>query len=575
MELTRTSASQVKDYDGCPRLWFFKNVLRRRPPQTDAQSRGTAIHSALEGYLKVGKVEDQLPAPGVTVEEFKEYVEVIKPHYEARAGTVVGKGLVEHKDEMATYEGGPKFVLIIDHAREVKVAGTVIPQIDDLKTLSDFRYVKTPDELAKDPQMVSYAEWAIRQYEEENEPPPDFVSIRHVYVRTRGKKISTERSRLMPPVEVREQWAKIIEKIRSMQKLAAEVTDPMAVLPNTSHCSAYGGCFFRPDCHGAPPKSIAEAFEKEQRKSEDERSQNMSPQNGQPSLLARLKAQQGGAGAAAPAAAAPTVATELPRVASANGVAQSGAHGGSRLRSVPPPAVAPAPAAQAAPAAPATPATPAAPATGGGRLARLRGGAAAAPVASVAAPEVLPPDAPPRETAAENVPPAEAPKTEGDKPAKGRKRGGRMTIDTSAIDGTAPAAPAPVAPAAPAVPAPETFPSGFETPTVAAVCKLEELYIDCMPIKGGGQHGLAEEILARAGADIVADTPKFDPSLKDNVHDWRMISYTSRGVLAQAIRARLGEIPPVLVISSSLSGSDVLIETLAPIARKVVRALRG
>lgn len=77
---------------------------------------------------------------------------------------------------------------------------------------------------------------------------------------------------------------------------------------------------------------------------------------------------------------------------------------------------------------------------------------------------------------------------------------------------------------------------------------------------------MAEEILALAGADAAKS---------ENVHDWRMISYTARGVLASALRARLAEIPKVLVVTSSLSGADVLIETLTPIARKVVRALRG
>lgn len=60
-----------------------------------------------------------------------------------------------------------------------------------------------------------------------------------------------------------------------------------------------------------------------------------------------------------------------------------------------------------------------------------------------------------------------------------------------------------------------------------------------------------------------------------NVLDYRFISYTAKGALATAIRSLLGEIPPALVIFSSIPGADVMLEILTPYARRVVRATRG
>lgn len=556
MELTHTSASQVKDFEACPRLWFFKSVKKRRPPQTGAQARGTYVHGGLERYLKGEDVTADKSAL-VTPEKLREYIEVLKPIVDrASAGVDVGKSLVEHKDEMPTYDGGPTFVLIVDHARETTVAGKTIPQIDDLKTTSDFRYCKTPDQLAQDVQMISYAQWVLRQYELYSEPMPDFVSVRHVYVRTRGKTVATERQRLMTPDEVRAQWTRVCAMVEAMVQIARTVEDPMDVAPNTAACNNYGGCYFRPDCHGTPAKSLAEAFEQQQQQKQEERGESMSttPNGSGGSLMERLRAKQkqgAAAPATPPAAAAPETTKKINIVLEGGGV-PTGA------------AAAPA-AATAAPAGAAT-----------SRLrARLAGGApvqAAAPVVSTgvgtvapaasvvsSVPNVLPPDAPSRETPVSDVPPAagEAAAAAPEPRKPGRPRKAAATAPAAPAAATATTAAAPAAPAAPAA-QPATYAS--------AVCPLEELYVDCLPVKGSGGYVMAEEILALAGADAAKS---------ENVHDWRMISYTARGVLASALRARLAEIPKVLVVTSSLSGADVLIETLTPIARKVVRALRG
>ncbi len=690
MNVTSTSASQVKDYRGCARLWFWKNVVKKRPPQTAAQKRGTDVHTALEHSLKAPDKPPVVP-DGFTAEEIADYLTALKPLVE-KGGKV---GLIEHRDELPTYEGGPKFVVIIDHAREVEVPnfGT-IPQIDDLKTTSDFRYCKTPDELARDAQMVSYAKWALEMFVRQQMPPPEFVSVRHVYVRTRGKRVALERSRLMSPAEVEEQWQLVINDVKSMVALAQTAKKPADVLPNTSYCSAYGGCFFKPDCFGEAPKNLTEAFT---RKEPDMTT------TAEPSLMSRLRAKQGHAAppAAAAAAAAPpatngTTVVEGATTSPSNVIPITSGAPGSRFKRAAtgaapplPPAAATPPAAEAPPAPPpaaepahAPPRVAGPPASRFARLANVTPSSAAPPPAAApAAPppataavtqppaaaaavapvapagsacgassavfpglactlvghigdhesrsekggvvhwnaeaaglgpsenwqpvteaaagatvaQVLPPDAPSRENAAPPPPAAEAagaaapaapaPET-GGRLKRTRRTRAQIEADNAAAAaaaagaaGAAPAAPPaetapPAAPAAPA-PAPATT-AAPAVPLLAGACQLEELFVDCMPTKGGDRDTvLGEDLLALIGQDIASDTPRFDPSLKSNYSDWRLIPYTSRGVLANAIRARLGEMPQTIVVSSSSAGADVLIEVLTPIARRVVRALRG
>jgi len=530
MKLNHVSASQVKDFRGCARLWFFKNVVKKRPPQTVAQAKGTLIHAALEAQLKGQKLDSIKLPEGVTPEEILKYLNVLRPIID-RDGPV---GLVEHKAEISTFPDGPKFVLVVDHAREIQhETYGPLPQIDDLKTTSDFRYCKTPEELATDAQMVSYAKWALQLFVESSRPLPDFVSVRHVYVRTKGKTIAAERSRLLSPEEIEEQWQLVLADVRAMLGLAEKTEDPMKVMPNTGYCSAFGGCYFQPDC-GTTQNTIDQAFEKA------ERNKSMSEvTTKRPSLMDRIR--------------------------------EIDAKYGNKPADVP--EAAPAVAAVAASPTPASPKL--------SRLARLRGEEAPPPAAVVSdIPHVLPPEAPDRASLAEPPPvaatvpppvPAEAVSTSpaAEPPAAAPKRRGRPPNAKPVVVPETPALALSEAPVAEPPPPPPPVVVALEKPVVLPlienVCKLEELYVDCIPTKGS-EFCFADAILANAGSAAAKN---------ENVADWRLINYTSRGNLAVAIRAQLSEMPQTLVVMSSQSGSDVLIEVLAPIARKVVRALRG
>jgi hypothetical protein len=614
--LTHVSASQIKDFKACNRLWYYTRILKQRAPQTEAQSRGTTVHGALEAHLKAGKIEPEIleraKGLGITEKDLSDYVTAMEPFVGKP-----GEGLTEFRDSMPTYEGGPEYVLVVDHAREITVDGHgVIPQIDDLKTTSDFRYCKTPDELGRDVQMVSYAKWALwRLFELKNQPPPTFISLRHVYVRTRGKRIATARDVLVTPADVEARWTAILEDVRDMVALAAMsdrcAADGAAPLnpqdvpaTTTDHCSAYGGCFFRVQCFGAvydKSRPFLGLFNKETKESVMADGNVLTPNfpaNGaaapggpRMSLKDRVAARRAVGGAApapaapaAPAAApvaAPVAAAQAPAVTcgALNGlfpgcpctlVPHEGDHesqgptGGSIHwsqdgatfglgQSQNWKALTILTSVPAAVVAPAAPiaAVSAAP-TAASVVAAFAPSATVATSASATVAAVLPPDAASRTSTPEEVAAAGAPK---------RKRATKAEVEARTAGTVADAS----------VAAPVSAPITFATPIspLGVTCPLKELYIDCMCTKGGAASApvLGEDILHSLTADAAKAA---------GMPDWRLVEFgKGKGAMAVLLRERLATMPEILVVSSSTPGSDVLIEVLSPHARRVVRALRG
>lgn len=618
--LTHVSASQIKDFKACNRLWYYTRILKQRAPQTEAQSRGTTVHGALEAHLKGGVIEPEIleraKQLGITQQDLNEYITAMEPFVGKP-----GEGLTEFRDSMPTFEGGPNYVLVVDHAREITIDnpgdGTpwgVVPQIDDLKTTSDFRYCKTPDELARDVQMVSYAKWALlRLYEEKQRPPPSFVSLRHVYVRTRGKRLATARDVLVTPVDVEARWQEILIDVRDMVALASmgnEVNPQDVPATTTDHCSAYGGCFFRAQCFGAvydTGRPFMGLFNKEKKEIVAMSDTNGVPTSEKPreSLKDRVAARkalaEAAAGGAAPAAAAaPPMTQVIPPIASSAAsasvpgvvcgalkdlfpgcpctlVPHTGMHestgptGGKVHWSEDGAVIGLGASSDWKPLTPTlVTATAASPQTAASVL------AAFVPSPTVAA--VLPPDAASRTSTPEEVATAGAPKTTR------KPRATKAEMEARAAGTAAPVFAPALAPAA----APAAFavtgdgrhlstsvetqaitnPATPPVQVIVDVCPIKELLIDCWPTKGvSGVIGLGEDILHGLSEDAAKAS---------NMPDWRLIEFgKGKGAMAALLRERLASMPEILVVSSSTPGSDVLIEVLTPHARRVTRALMG
>lgn len=98
---------------------------------------------------------------------------------------------------------------------------------------------------------------------------------------------------------------------------------------------------------------------------------------------------------------------------------------------------------------------------------------------------------------------------------------------------------------------------------------MPTLYIDCFPIVSPSGNTVVDAAAWLAPlTDAVAKA--------NNVSDWREIPYTSKGLLASAIRRAFSEkkVPEYMAVNSALAGSDVIIEVLGPKTPHVVKGLR-
>lgn len=229
-----TSASGITtadphSYGGCLRHWYYDQVMDLKPPSTEAQSAGTALHSEVEDHLRFGKpLQTPLALAG------RPFI----PH----PGNSL---LIEQPIHFTT----PLGVDIYGHVDLYNLRGEYIDkegvlqrdppwsmEVKDWKTTSSFDYCKTENELATNIQLNTYSEAGFRAW-------PDLEWTRHTHVyfltgrRPAGKLVTIRRSR----EEVAITWNYAESVIRTMAHAAA-ATSPDHVTENTKACDAYKGC---------------------------------------------------------------------------------------------------------------------------------------------------------------------------------------------------------------------------------------------------------------------------------------------------------------------------------------------
>ncbi len=258
-----TSASGLTKIDtestgGCPRRWFFEQVMGKRQPSTEAQRKGTKLHGEIEGHLITGA---PLLTPLVNAGR----------HYIPERGPGI---LIEHALAKLTPEGTIAAWL---RAADVPLAGHVdiwnhrgiwidpegelraepranTLETKDWKTTSDLVYAKSAAELAKNVQMVTYAEAGFRAWTH-----LEHARLTHVYFRTRGAPVA----KLSTVLCDREQIARRWEYVESLARLAADVareTNPDKVPANRNACGAYRGCPHQSYCSVGSHDSLADVF---------------------------------------------------------------------------------------------------------------------------------------------------------------------------------------------------------------------------------------------------------------------------------------------------------------------------
>jgi hypothetical protein len=230
-EISRVSATQVKNFTLCPRRWYIGDVLKERVPPTQSLIDGTEVHGEIEAYLPQGILRES---------KWKEHVALAAPYLPS--SPVSPATHVEAWFEVLTYPGGPKWVGKID----VLDASQFTIGVFDHKTCKNFKYVLTEETLKTDVQMAAYGRYALTSDAFATKDRSK-VKLIHTYIKIDGTPkihpVSTEATK----EEIAETWDRSLGLVREMQKVA-RLPVWQEVTPNTDACNAYGGCPYQQKC---------------------------------------------------------------------------------------------------------------------------------------------------------------------------------------------------------------------------------------------------------------------------------------------------------------------------------------
>lgn len=220
------SASQITTYSDCPRKWYLNKIVGLESPSTASTELGSAVHEALENYLRDGT---EFPANevGEIAQTGIEHLPIVRP-------IEIERSLADMplKDAPCEVRGFVDVIVPSEH------------HIIDHKTSSNKRYTKTKRELKQNVQLILYARAYLDHAEDCNE-----VTLTHIYYGTKSrwsKRVTVKLTRS----EIIDQWTSIKQVITEMMK-ASDADHAGDVTPNYKSCDKYGGCPFAGQCFNA------------------------------------------------------------------------------------------------------------------------------------------------------------------------------------------------------------------------------------------------------------------------------------------------------------------------------------
>jgi len=223
------SFSACDTFERCQRKWWYGYVLRIRDSGSQAARLGTEMHALLEDYITDGSLGDEAARPWT----------LLQP-----ALALLPEGELQAEFSITDLSCGPlPFKGFVDWT----VGGEYI--VGDLKTSSNpERYGKTPEELAKFRQPLSYAYGMWR------DDPPSAVDFQHIYVKTRGAPMEFEIwARDVPWLAVEENWSEmeaVAVQMAALIDLGFEAEEEIPV--NQFACRDFGGCPHAARCSKSP-----------------------------------------------------------------------------------------------------------------------------------------------------------------------------------------------------------------------------------------------------------------------------------------------------------------------------------
>lgn len=291
-EVRFTSASSLEKAHSCPRAWWYQYPGKRKQPPSKSQERGTRLHEELKQYQLTGEKRMgrtalgslhfvEPPGPGLLVDQDL----LLYPHETAanRAAEVDAKAaglrIMYRPDDLVTPAPGTAWyphkptiarpIVTVDgipylgaldaaHRRGTNRGSDDVEsiydppgtgEVVDYKNMANDRYLKSPDELRKNIQMVSYGEYLLRIA-----PDLERARLSHGYCLEQGR--SRKHTVLVPAEDVRKEMEHVAGVGRLIRHVARE-QDPDKVDANLGACDAYGGCFHRSVCRAGEQRGLA------------------------------------------------------------------------------------------------------------------------------------------------------------------------------------------------------------------------------------------------------------------------------------------------------------------------------
>lgn len=224
---THVSVSQVETYSLCARKWWLNKIAGQNVPQHPSASLGSQVHASCESFVK-GEGTD---------------IHRLAHHH---------RGLLEELRDDPGTAVEVSFEELLPRPISIKLVGKIDilnlrrepPLVLDWKTLSDQKWAKTEEELASNPQLLTYAKHVTDVL-----PDARMVRVGHATIPTkvgigRGTYRTTDVTREAVLAYRHDTFLPIVGQMKETALLEA----PADVPPTLSACSAFGGCPFRGMC---------------------------------------------------------------------------------------------------------------------------------------------------------------------------------------------------------------------------------------------------------------------------------------------------------------------------------------
>jgi hypothetical protein len=255
------SPSQIATYRLCPRKWGWDKLNGIKAPPNAFAEKGNRVHAVGASWSEDGTEID------LNTEEGKIFAPGVK--YLPPPGVGLVEQTFRFRTSIASYIGIWDLLVPTSVDGEL-LSPTMLPQVYDHKTTSDFKWMKHAAELMEDVQSNIYAIAALaasRAFFEQFEIAPR-AQLNWIYYRANEKRPGARHVQLYvlpdghaipdrPKGVARENFGVLYESVlmknfAGIEQTAQEMLDhrrakrkAMDLDINVTGCNAYGGCFYR------------------------------------------------------------------------------------------------------------------------------------------------------------------------------------------------------------------------------------------------------------------------------------------------------------------------------------------